>query len=516
MNDGENLSAEIPQASEDIMNIGPFRKGRLRRRLLVGHVVVFFAAVAFTMIALGIELHLRSRSEMTRQMTAFAKILAENLRATEGRALARKMKDILNAKDKSEEEQRREIDELKKSPEYRPIEERFQTTVRNSGGWITHIHMIVKLDPGRAAIVASDNPDEAGSGFHYAVPRLEAMQKGFSEPSAGPEKIGDKWIARITGYAPLDGEENLETLVAVSRKDETMWDTVKEIGWLWLLPLAAGLALSAFMAWREAQAIIGPLHKTADIISRLSSGDTSARLSPADAKVTRALRRSVMELGTSLDRRQRISAYYGRTLTPDMMDKIMQAGEEKLTEIGRRAITLMRIDVLTKFSPDDAAETGRFFEVANSAARIAIQAILARGGGVESLESRMILGVFGSPLPMEDHLQAALDAAGDIRRDLAGVTARRRREGLALFDLRIWIHTGPAALGLIGVPERGEYRAVGEPVDTVLALKLPEDAKDARAIITEAAAKAAGPRLKTSTLGCVRLPQGDVELMELI
>jgi len=508
----ENPTQELRQVSEEMMNIGPFRKGRLRRRLMLGHIIVFFAAVAFTMIALGIGLGLKTRHETAKQLTAYAEIVAENIRSEGHRALAEKIKEIRTSEGKSEAEKQKEIEELKKSPAYQVIREKFQT-VKNSAERIAHIHTIVKVDKGLAAIVASDDPDEVGLIFHYAAPELEEMRNGFNAPTAGPEKIGDKRISRIAGYAPIDEGE---TLVAVSRHDELLWDTIKEIGWIWLLPLAAGLALSAFMAWREAHVIIGPLHRTAKIIQQFSLGDMSERLSPNDAKVTRVLRRSVVDLGTSLDRRKRISAYYGRTLTPEMMDKIMEAGEEKLTQIGRRAVSLLRVDILSDFSPDDKKEAGKFFEVANAAARTAILAILGNDGSVEDLDSRMILGVFGSPLPMENHLQAALTAAEDIRRDLANVTARRKREGLPPFDLRLWMHTGEAALGLIGVPDRGEYRTVGEPVDTILSLKVPGEGKGAKIIITEAVAKAAGPRLKTNTLGCFRAPKGEIELLQLM
>jgi len=507
----ENQTQDIGQVSEDVMNVDPFRKGRLRRRLMLGHVIVFFAAVVFTMIALGIELHLKTRHETAGQMTAYAKIVAENVRSGDFNALAGKIKEISASVGKSEEEKRKEIEEVTKSPAYEAIGEKFQT-VKNSADSIAHIHAIVKVDKGLAAIVASDDPDEVGTVFHYGDTDLEEMQMGFFEPAAGPEKIRGKRIAKIAGYAPI---EEGETLVAVSRHDVSLWATVTEVGWIWLLPLAAGLALSAFMAWREAHAIIGPLRRTAEIIQKFSLGDMSERLSLDDAKVTRVLRRSVVDLGTSLDRRKRISAYYGRTLTPEMMDKIMETGEEKLTEIGRRAVSLLRVDIISGLAPDDEKEADKFFEVANAAARMAIMAVLGNGGSVEDLDSRLILGVFGSPLPMENHLQAALAAANDIRRRFASVAARRKREGLPPFDLRLWVHTGEAALGLIGVPDRGEYRAVGEPVDTILSLKLPEDAKDIKAVVTEAVAKAAGPRLKVNTAGCIRAPKGEMELFEM-
>jgi len=241
----------------------------------------------------------------------------------------------------------------------------------------------------------------------------------------------------------------------------------------------------------------------------------SARISPYDPKVTRVLRKSVVELGTSLERRQRISAYYGRTLTPGMLEKIMEAGEERLTRIEKRRVSFLRADVLCEFSPDgERAE--KFFEVTNAAARVVINAVLANEGSVDALDSRTVLGVFGSPLPLANHLEAALTAVDEVRRDLPNVIARRGREGLPAFQLRLWVHTG-AALGLIGVHDRGEYRVVGRAVDTVLSLKLPADVLDAKIVVTEAVKRAA-PEIpqRASAIGRVSTPEGEMELYQVL
>jgi class 3 adenylate cyclase len=520
MNLDEKQTHAIRQVSEEMMNAGPFRKGRLRRRLMIGHIVVFFAAIAVTLIALGIQLRLQGKQEEAKQLMAYANIVADSVRYGEHAALAGKVKALFARNPDTQEpqmsaEQRTAAIEALKNDNkeaYAAIEGKLET-VKSSDNRIAHIRTLVKIDEALAVIVASDDPSEIGSTVHYADPDLARMREGFDSPSAGREKSGGGRPPSMAGYAPI---EKGVTLAEVSRKAETVVSMIAALGWIWLLPLAAGLALSAVFAWREAHRIIAPLMKTAEVIQRLSSGDMTARLSPDDPKVTRVLRKSVVELGTSLERRQRVSAYYGRTLTQAMMDKVMEAGEERLTRIGVRMVTLLRADILSPVASADSVSAEKYFEVSSAASRVVIQSILENGGSVDDLESRRILGIFGSPLPMQNHLQAALAAAQNIRRDLANVLARRKREGLPLFDLRLWIHTGEAALGLIGVPDRGEYRAVGEPVDTVLALNVPDGAKDAKVIVTEAVVSTAQLGLKVNTIGCATTPKGEKELFEIL
>jgi len=134
---------------------------------------------------------------------------------------------------------------------------------------------------------------------------------------------------------------------------------------------------------------------------------------------------------------------------------------------------------------------------------------------VEDLNERGVLGIFGSPLPMSDHLEAALRAAEDLSRDLANISARRKREDLPPFDLRVWIHTGEAALGLVGVPDRGEYRAMGKPVDTILSLESPEGLESTGAVVTEAVVSAADLADKTRPVGSCSLPTGQINLFQM-
>ncbi len=505
----EKATLALKEASTQLMTSGPLSKGRLRRRLMLGHIVVFVAAIVVTMIALTIQIYMENIQQETARATALAEIVASNIPMKEHYKLARKVKELWADK-KSPEEIR---DEITHTPEYKKVEKKFKTVKRSAKG-IGHVHTLVRLNNEQAAVVASDKPEQVGVVVYYEP--QPGMKAGFEEPSAGPESILGRKVATLAGYAPIeDTDADVQALAVISRKDETIWQAIAGFGWIWLLPLAAGLGLSALMAWRQVTAIMKPLRKTADIIGRFSSGDMSARLSPTDPQVTRVLRRSVVELGSSLGRRQRISAYYGRTLTPEMMERVMEAGEEKLTRIERRQVTLLRVDIVTLVTLEDGKDAEKFFEVVNAASRIVVEAILDGGGSVEDLDGKTVLGIFGSPLPMGNHLQAALQTAEEIRRDLANVGARRKREGLPPFELCTWVHTGEAALGLVGVPDRGEYRAVGRPVDTILSLECPEGVEFTGAIVTESVAKAADLGGKTRPVGPCSGPSGQINLFQM-
>lgn len=237
-----------------------------------------------------------------------------------------------------------------------------------------------------------------------------------------------------------------------------------------------------------------PLKKTAEVIQRMSEGDLDAHISPYDQQVTRVLRRSVMDLGSSLGKHERVRHYYGRTLAPALMESIVIAGEEKLTQIEKRAVSLLRVNIETDSRMNPAENPEEYFEVINAATQLAVEAIFDNNGSVEDLDGHKVVGVFGSPLAMADYVAAAVRAAADIRKDLAALISRRKREGLAEFDLTVWVHTGEAAVGIVGTSDRGEYRVVGGPVDEIHAMQRPEKTEGCGPLASEAVIKTGLPQ----------------------
>ena len=493
--------------------LGVWSKGRLRRRLMIGHIIIFLVAIVMTMVILAIQLRWDYKQEESDRMRALAGIVSDNISAEIHDKLAGK---ILEYHKEKQEERRQEIKkEVVESEEFEAVRQKL-LAVKRSSRRIARAFTMVQVEFGLALVVVCDNPDDVGLTCNFRD--LEGMTKGFQQSSYGEDPpLKTEENLGMSGYAPVKtGDAEHPVLVGVSKESTTVWDMVATLGWLWLLPLGAGLLLSFFMALRLAGIIMKPLQRTAKVIKRLSEGDMSAYISPHDQQVTRVLRRSVMDLGASLGKRERIHAYYGRTLSPALMESVMKAGEEKLTRIDERDVSLVRVKINVGAIADPSKDPKAYFEVVNAASKVAVDAILDNGGSVEEISGTMVLGVFGSPLAMEEHVQAAVRAAADVRKDLADLLPRRRRENLPEFGMTIWVHTGKVLAGIVGTPERGEFRVIGEPVGTIKSLERPKETEGAGPVATDAVVQAGLPNgFESRPVGESPTPAGALKLYQI-
>ena len=98
---------------------------------------------------------------------------------------------------------------------------------------------------------------------------------------------------------------------------------------------------------------------------------------------------------------------------------------------------------------------------------IVAEVISANGGYVDKFIGDAVLGVFGVPVPLDDHADQALNAALEMQRRLHG----SRGSGNALLEaVGISIHTGMVLSGNIGSKRRREYTVIGDSVNVAARL----------------------------------------------
>ena len=113
-------------------------------------------------------------------------------------------------------------------------------------------------------------------------------------------------------------------------------------------------------------------------------------------------------------------------------------------------ITVMFADIrgFTPRSADKAPE--EVVELLNRFLSLAVQAVEANGGWVNKFLGDGFMALFGTPLPRDDHADAAVAAGGDLLRRLTGLNEDLARQGEAPLKIGIGIHTGQALVGCIG------------------------------------------------------------------
>jgi class 3 adenylate cyclase/predicted ATPase len=110
--------------------------------------------------------------------------------------------------------------------------------------------------------------------------------------------------------------------------------------------------------------------------------------------------------------------------------------------------------------------TERAYLVVTPCLRILDEVVRKHGGSVDKYSGDKLLGVFGYPLPLEDHAQAAARAALEMRRRVAEYA---RELGVDL-ELHAGLNTGELVAGDIRGPVVREFHVLGDVVNTAARL----------------------------------------------
>ena len=113
------------------------------------------------------------------------------------------------------------------------------------------------------------------------------------------------------------------------------------------------------------------------------------------------------------------------------------------------------------------------------------------------------MAFWGAPLRQEDYVMKAVRAASDMAAGSAALAEELERQYHRSVSFGIGIHMGPAVVGNIGSPQRMDYTAIGDTVNT--AERLEANARGGEIYISRAVADALGARIRTSPLGKIRL-----------
>ena len=173
--------------------------------------------------------------------------------------------------------------------------------------------------------------------------------------------------------------------------------------------------------------------------------------------------------------RTRIRQIFGRYVSEEVVEKLLASGRQP--DLGGEAltVTVLFADIRHFTSMSESLTPHEVVELLNSYFSRVCDPILAQGGTVDKFIGDAVMAVFGSPAPHEDHarraLRAALAMAQRAQEFDAWLAQRFVNRGLPDFRIGIGVHTGEAVVGNIGSPQRFEFTAIGDTVNTASRLE---------------------------------------------
>lgn len=277
-----------------------------------------------------------------------------------------------------------------------------------------------------------------------------------------------------------------------------------------------GAALLA--AWAFGRSLRQDSERLLDAVRQVGDGNFNPGVVTSRADELSLVAAGINDMANGLLLRERIREAFGRFVSPEVAHEFIEkyAREGKQAELGgqKRDVVILFSD-LRDFTPlSESLPPERLIDVLNGYFSEMVGAIRAQNGMVDKFIGDAVLAVFGltdgaSP---EESALAAVRAAVDMRRRLAGYNEKLRAEGIEL-KAGIGIHAGEVVAGYLGSTERLEFTVIGHNVNVAARIESQAKAPKPPLLFSGEVAKRLGTALNVKEAGVAALKGVGDEMM---
>ena len=213
-----------------------------------------------------------------------------------------------------------------------------------------------------------------------------------------------------------------------------------------------------------------------DIVEALKIGANDYVTKPIDFPVCLArvqgqlaLKRAqdqVKRLAAGLARRNDlIKATFGRYLSDEVVDQILEAPGGARLGGDKRTVTIMMSDLRGFSALSERLPPEQVVRIINNYLAAMTEVIKKHKGTIDEFIGDAILGIFGAPVQREDDAKRAIACAVEMQLAMHAVNEYNRKNELPEIEMGIALHTGEVIVGNIGSEQRAKYGVVGTTVN---------------------------------------------------
>ncbi len=216
--------------------------------------------------------------------------------------------------------------------------------------------------------------------------------------------------------------------------------------------------------------------------------------------------------------RKKIRRLFQHYLDPRVIHGLLE--QPDMVKLGgeRRVCTVFFSDIAGFTSLAEGMDPEKLVELMNRFLSEMTDAIINCGGFVDKYIGDAVMAVFGAPVDMPEHAEAACLAAVECHGKIARLSDDFRREGLGALSIRIGLNTGEMIVGNMGSLQRMNYTVMGDAVN--LASRLEGACKQfgTKSLVGPTTAEQAGRSMVLRRVDLIRVKgkQEPVWIFELI
>ena len=162
-----------------------------------------------------------------------------------------------------------------------------------------------------------------------------------------------------------------------------------------------------------------------------------------------------------LDRRRGLE----RFLPPNVVERVIQGDPLRLAG-ERQSVTILFADLRGSTALAERLSPEETVAVLNTYLRAMARCVIEAGGILDKFLGDGLMAIFGAMGDPTHGARAATRAALAMRERLAALNAEREARGEPVVRFGVGLHTGDVVLGAVGLPERSDYTAIGDTVNT--------------------------------------------------
>ena len=162
-----------------------------------------------------------------------------------------------------------------------------------------------------------------------------------------------------------------------------------------------------------------------------------------------------------LDRRRGLE----RFLPATVVERVLQ-GDPLRLEGERQTVTILFTDLRDSTSLAERLTPEQTIKAVNTYLRAMARCVLDNGGILDKFTGDGVMAIFGAMSDPTNGALAAARAALAMRRSIGALNIERAAQGEVVVEFGMGLHTGDVVVGAIGLPERSQYDAIGDAVNT--------------------------------------------------
>jgi len=205
-------------------------------------------------------------------------------------------------------------------------------------------------------------------------------------------------------------------------------------------------------------------------------------------------------ISVSYMREERVRREYARFFSPEIARQIAEDRSGQAMGAKRRPITVLFSDIRNFTTISEGLPPEEVVELLREYFNTMVPIVLKHGGTLDKYVGDAIMGLFGAPLPQEDHAARALRAALEMVAQIPVLSPKWEARSGRPLQIGVGVNSGEAVVGVMGADSRREYSAIGDTVN--LASRLEGVTKDFRTpiVVSHATVTALGDRFQVREL----------------